>query len=349
MEIPCHVFCCYARKDQDFLYDIKVHLNPLEREGLITIKADIDVSPGMEWETTILHHLEVADIILLLISPDFIASDYCFNEEMRRAIVRHEQGTARVVPVIIRPTSWHIAPLSKLQALPKDATPISLWQNKDTAFLNVTDGIRLIVQELRTGISDSQQLEHSMYSLAKEGLSQSISKKRSNMDTRDDSRGYTINNQGSVYGQINGDNYGPIIINKKDGIRALEMGTQALWNKDYSSARKNLRTAIEEIDQMQCRSEAARARYLQVLAVLAGERPRDKGIVAMEKIDELLNAAINIDQCNAYVMTKAVIRNPSVRRQGMVPHITDYDRTLLAYLEHCQPDLYYQVRQVFGI
>jgi len=88
MEIPCLVFCCYARKDQEFLHDLKTHLKSLEREGLITVKADIDISPGTEWETTINHHLEVANIILLLISPDFIASDYCFNEEMRRAIVR---------------------------------------------------------------------------------------------------------------------------------------------------------------------------------------------------------------------------------------------------------------------
>jgi len=88
MEIPCLVFCCYARKDQEFLHDLKTHLKSLEREGLITVKADIDISPGAEWETTINHHLEVANIILLLISPDFIASDYCFNEEMRRAIVR---------------------------------------------------------------------------------------------------------------------------------------------------------------------------------------------------------------------------------------------------------------------
>src|ERR1022692_191837 len=106
MKMPCLVFCCYARKDQEFLHDLRIRLKSLEREGLITAKADIDISPGAEWETTIKHHLKGADIILLLISPDFIASDYCFNEEMQLALARHEQGTARVVPVIIRPASW---------------------------------------------------------------------------------------------------------------------------------------------------------------------------------------------------------------------------------------------------
>jgi len=99
MEMPYLVFCCYARKDKQLLQDLKTHLKPLEREGLIILKADIDISPGTEWETTIMHYLDKADMILLLISPDFIASDYCFDEEMSRAIERHEQGTARVVPV----------------------------------------------------------------------------------------------------------------------------------------------------------------------------------------------------------------------------------------------------------
>src|SRR5436305_4071001 len=123
-------------------------MKSLEREGLITVKADIDISPGTEWEATINHHLEAADIILLLISPDFIASDYCFDKEMQEAIARHEQGTTRVVPVILRPASWQRMPFGKLQALPKDATPISTSQDRDTAFLSVTKGIRLVVQEL---------------------------------------------------------------------------------------------------------------------------------------------------------------------------------------------------------
>jgi TIR domain/Effector-associated domain 1 len=148
MEKPCRVFCCYARRDQEFLLDLKTHLKSLEREGLITVKADIDISPGTEWEPTINHHLETADIILLLISPDFIASDYCFDKEMQEAIARHEQGTARVVPVIVRPASWHSLPFGKLQALPKDAQPISISQDRDTALLSVTKGIRLVVREL---------------------------------------------------------------------------------------------------------------------------------------------------------------------------------------------------------
>ena len=75
MEIPYHLFYCYARKDHKFLQVLRTHLKPLEREGLIIAKTDIDISPGTKWETTIIHHLEAADISILLISPDFIASD----------------------------------------------------------------------------------------------------------------------------------------------------------------------------------------------------------------------------------------------------------------------------------
>lgn len=357
MEIPCCVFCCYARKDQEFLQDLKTHLKSLEREGLITVKADIDISPGMEWETAIIRHLEVADIILLLISPDFIASDYCFNEEMRRAIVRHEQGTARVVPVIIRPASWETMPFGKLQALPEDASPISVSQNVDIAFLSVTKGIRTIVQELTTGIAVNQKPKHSLWPSAQKDLLPIRSQERSGMDTRDDSSRYTIENRGPVYGQVIGGQHGQVISGqniyitntRKDGIYALEMGAKALLNEDYACARKELRVAVEEIDQGQQRREAAKARYLQMLAVLGDEHPRDKGIVAMERVNELLNAAISLDQCNAYVMTMAVIRNPSLRRQANSTRITDYDKALLVYLKRCQPDLYHQICQIFGI
>ncbi len=82
METPLQVFCCYARKDQPLLQELKAHLALLVREGLITLWADGDIDAGMEWEEEIHHHLNAAHIILLLISPDFMASDYCYGIEM---------------------------------------------------------------------------------------------------------------------------------------------------------------------------------------------------------------------------------------------------------------------------
>jgi hypothetical protein len=86
--------------------------------------------------------LERADIILLLVSPDFLASDYCYDIEMTRAIERHQAGEARVVPVVLRPCDWHDAPFGKLNAAPKDGKPISTWPDLDEALLDVVKAIK---------------------------------------------------------------------------------------------------------------------------------------------------------------------------------------------------------------
>src|SRR5258708_1665064 len=106
MEKPLQVFCCYARSDELYLEELKKHLAPLERQGFISLKADIDIDPGMEWEREIDHHLGKAQIILLLISSDFIASNYCYEHEMKQAMKRHERGEARIIPILLRPSIW---------------------------------------------------------------------------------------------------------------------------------------------------------------------------------------------------------------------------------------------------
>jgi len=93
-------------------------------------------------------HLERADIILLLISADFIASDYCYSIEMMRALERHDAGEARVIPIILRPTYWQETPFSKLQVLPTEGKPVMKWRDRDDAFLDIAEGIRKAIEEL---------------------------------------------------------------------------------------------------------------------------------------------------------------------------------------------------------
>src|SRR2546429_9970665 len=94
----------YARKDIGFLNKLKQHLTPLKREGLVsTLWCDREISAGTEWEKEIDSNLNTAQIILLLVSPDFIASDYCYSIEVKRALERHEHGEAKVIPIILRP------------------------------------------------------------------------------------------------------------------------------------------------------------------------------------------------------------------------------------------------------
>ena len=87
-------------------------------------------------------NLESADIVLLLVSPDFLASDYCYEREMLRAVERHKAGACTVIPVILRPCDWHDAPFGGLLAAPKDGKPITQWPDIDAAFLDVTTAIK---------------------------------------------------------------------------------------------------------------------------------------------------------------------------------------------------------------
>jgi hypothetical protein len=153
VEKRIEIFCCYARRDQSHLLELKVHLAPLERAGLITLWADIDIDAGIEWEKEIHRHLNTAHIILFLISPDFMASEYCYGVEMRQAIERHKRGNMHVIPIILRPTYWYEAPFGKLQVLPTFAKPIisNEWRYPDEAFLDVVTEIRKIVEKLRLG------------------------------------------------------------------------------------------------------------------------------------------------------------------------------------------------------
>lgn len=106
------------------------------------------IGAGTEWEGAITRQLNEARVILLLISADFIQSKYCYDVEMARALERHDQREALVVPIILRAVSLKGTPFAKLQALPRDAKPIVTWPDRDTAFVDVTDGLRNTIQDL---------------------------------------------------------------------------------------------------------------------------------------------------------------------------------------------------------
>jgi len=139
------IFFCYAHEDEALLKQLKAHLIPLQRQGLIDVWHDRDISAGSEWEQEISQHLNAAQIILLLVSPDSMASDYCYSVEMKRALERHQRGKARVIPIILRHVYWK-GILGTLQALPTDAKPVKSWPDIDEAFFDITEGIRTVVE-----------------------------------------------------------------------------------------------------------------------------------------------------------------------------------------------------------
>jgi hypothetical protein len=94
--MPVKIFFCYAREDEELLNKLKSHLRPLQREGLIDVWYDREISAGTEWEQEIKQRLDDAQIILLLVSPDFMDSEYCYSIEMKRALERHAKGCVLV-------------------------------------------------------------------------------------------------------------------------------------------------------------------------------------------------------------------------------------------------------------
>ncbi len=148
------VFFSYCRCDEKLRDVLEKHLTLLKRDGSIRAWHDRRIGAGREWQGEIDRRLDSADLILLLISPDFLASDYCFDREMGRALERHEAGEARVVPVILRPTDWQSGDLARLQALPAGGRAITKWGNRDEAFVDVVRGLRRVVAELQSARRD---------------------------------------------------------------------------------------------------------------------------------------------------------------------------------------------------
>lgn len=144
------VFYSYSHKDEKLRDTLEEHLSLLKRDGVVSEWHDRGISAGREWAGEIDEHLKSADIILLLVSSSFIASDYCYDVELKLAMERHEAGKARVVPVILRPCKWEKAPFGKLNALPKNAKPVTKWANRDDAFTDIANGIGLVAEELDT-------------------------------------------------------------------------------------------------------------------------------------------------------------------------------------------------------
>lgn len=136
------VFFSYSHADEDLRDQLEKQLAMLKRQGVIETWHDRRIGAGQELGQVIDDHINSDDIILLLVSPDFIASDYCYDIEMKRAMERHEAGEAIVIPVILRACDWHHAPFGKLLGTPKDGKPVTQWPDRDEAFLQVARSVR---------------------------------------------------------------------------------------------------------------------------------------------------------------------------------------------------------------
>src|SRR6266852_1787441 len=151
------VFISYSHQDQALRQKLDNHLANLKRQNIITSWYDGDITSGTEWQPLIMEHLNNAQIILLLISDDFMASDFCYSIEMTQAIARHDANQARVIPIILRQVDWQGAPFEKMQALPTGGKPVTNWRRRDEAFADIVIGIRKAIDDLASKSNITKQ------------------------------------------------------------------------------------------------------------------------------------------------------------------------------------------------
>jgi hypothetical protein len=140
------IFVSYSHRDAAFRDRLETHLAPLRRAGLVSVWHDRRIGPGEDWERAIDKQIHDSDIILLLVSANFIESDYCWEHEVAVALQRHERGEAIVVPILLSHCDWTLAPFAALQALPTAARPIAGWQRRDEAYADVARALRGLIQ-----------------------------------------------------------------------------------------------------------------------------------------------------------------------------------------------------------
>jgi len=149
-EKAIRLFYSYSHKDESFRNELETHLKLLQRQGLIQLWTDRKVEFGENWENEVNKELEHADIILLLVSADYIASDYCYGVEMAHALALHNKGQAVVIPIILRSVNLSNLPFSGIQMLPGDGKAVTSWSDRDSAWRNVSEGIERVIEKFRT-------------------------------------------------------------------------------------------------------------------------------------------------------------------------------------------------------
>lgn len=141
------VVLSYSHKDESLRDELDAHLAVLRRLNIVETWHDRKLIPGQGWDHRIKEMIYAADVILLLLSADFFNSDYCYDEEMRIALERHERGETVLVPVLARPCQWKQTDIASIHGLPKDMRAVSLWEDRDLAWNDVAEGITKIARQ----------------------------------------------------------------------------------------------------------------------------------------------------------------------------------------------------------
>ena len=143
------IFFSYSRKDKEHRESLDNHLAPLWQSGTIERWYDGEIEAGQDFDAVIVNKLKTSDVILLMISSDYIASDYC-QKEIRIALEQEKAGKARVIPIIVRDCLWKEYDFKSNNALPERGQPITdaKWNSQDDAYLNIAEGIKKVAETI---------------------------------------------------------------------------------------------------------------------------------------------------------------------------------------------------------
>ena len=141
-------FISYSHQDETWLNQLKTHISPLVRKGEISIWSDHEILAGQALNSEIKKNMASAELFLLLLSPAYFASDYCMDVELKHALTRYQSKSVKIVPIIVEACNWQSIPeLNDLKIIPKDAKPISRWEDHNTAFVEVVGEITRLVSD----------------------------------------------------------------------------------------------------------------------------------------------------------------------------------------------------------
>lgn len=143
--MPINAFISYSHADEKVLDRLHKHLAVLQRDGNLSTWSDHKLLPGAKFGSEISAALENSGLFLALVSPDYLASNYCYEKEFEHALRMADAGKIRIVPIVIEPCDWQASPLGQFVALPKDGKPVSEWTNQNNAFLDIVTGLRRLL------------------------------------------------------------------------------------------------------------------------------------------------------------------------------------------------------------
>lgn len=154
---------CYAQQDEELRNQLTTHLSPLRQARKLTIWLDVEILPGSDWQLEVQRHIQQADLILLLVSPDFMHSDYCYHLQLTSALNQYEAGAVDIIPILLRPVLWEETPIKRLPLiLPPSQLPVTLWPDRDEALRSVAVAIRDLIQARLPARSQASESERAV-------------------------------------------------------------------------------------------------------------------------------------------------------------------------------------------